>query len=443
MTNQPQNEQPQEHPEKKRQRKGRARSKGEGSVFRRTDSTRKKPWVAQVTIDGKTKPIGYFKTEAEALAAKNKALRELEQATWVAHSSQTLAEYMNYWLEHVHKGTIALSTYQDYRGMIDLHIIPALGRIHVQKLTMRQVQMFCSSLQEKLSPGRVRNIHALLHSAIDHAVKEGLVARNVSEDVRLPHEEEKERVVLNVEQADQLLKVASVPWLKVALTVAVTTGMRRGEIVALKWSDLDLANRYLQVRRNLIELRGRGLYEKGPKTTHSRRKITLPFFVVEMLKEHKANQEEIRRAAGNDWIERDLIFCTENGDYIKPHRLSRAFKRLLKQANLPSMRLHDLRHSAFTILLAMGVPAKVVQEIAGHSHISTTLGTYGHVIPGMHEDAMSIWDNELGGQAGTQREDFQAQWNSYSPASQAWLEILLKRYGKDAVKLALNAIRDL
>lgn len=426
----------------KRQRRSRGRSKGEGTVFeRKSDKVRRnKPWVAEITLSkGEQYTVGYYKTEAEAIAAKNKALRELEQGTWVANSRQTIAEYLDYWLEHVHKGTIAVTTYQDYREMIHLHIIPALGHIQIQKLTMKQVQMLCSALQEKLSPGRVKNIHALLHAAIDHAVKEGLVARNVSEGVQLPRSEDKERVVLNLEQADQLLKATSNQWLKVALAVAVTTGLRRGEIVSLKWSDLDLERRHLQVRRNLVEIRGYGLLEKGPKTTTSRRKIILPFFVVELLKEYKANQEKIRQAADRDWIEKNLVFCAENGDYLKPHRLSRAFKRSLDAANLPYMRLHDLRHSAFTILLAMGVPAKVVQEIAGHSHISTTLGTYGHVIPGMHEEAMNIWDSELGNRG----EDFQVQWNGYSAPSQAWLEILLKRYGKDAVRLALNAIRDL
>jgi integrase len=169
----------------------------------------------------------------------------------------------------------------------------------------------------------------------------------------------------------------------------------------------------------------------------------LPFFVIEFLKEHKAKQEKIKQEAGSNWIEKNLIFCSERGDYFNPRRMDRAFKRLLNTAKLPYMRFHDLRHSAFTILLAMGVPAKVVQEIAGHSHISITLGTYGHVIPGMHEDAMGIWDSELGNQAGNQLEDLLSQWSCYSAPSQAWLEILMKRYGKDAVRLALNAIRDL
>ena len=405
---------------------------------------RNKPWVAEITLkDGKQQTVGYYKTEAEAIAARNKALRALEQGMWVANSRQTVAEYLGYWLEHVHKSRIAVTTYQDYQGMVDLHIIPSLGHIQVQKLTMKQIQMFCSALQEKLSPGRVKNIHALLHAAIDHAVKEDLVARNVTEGVQLPREETKERVVLTLEQADQLLKATEEQWLKVLLAVAVTTGMRRGELLSLKWQDIDIIKRSLQVNRNLIEVRGQGFREKGPKTKNSRRKITLPFFVIEFLKEHKANQDKIKQESGSDWVEKNLIFCGEHGDYVNPRRMDRAFKKLLITAELPYMRFHDLRHSAFTILLAMGVPAKVVQEIAGHSHISITLGTYGHVIPGMHEEAMGIWDSGLGNQGGKQHEDLQSQWNCYSAPSQAWLEILMEHYGKDAVRLALNAIRDL
>lgn len=430
----------------KRPRKSRGRSKGEGTVFERKSDTvhRNKPWVAEITLEnGKQRTIGYYKTEAEAIAAKNRALRDLEQGTWVANSKQTVAEYMNYWLEHVHKSRIAVTTHQDYREMLDLHIIPSLGHIQVQKLTMKHVQMFCSHLQEKVSPGRVKNIHALLHAAIEHAVKEGLVIRNVTEGVQLPRQQMHEAVVLTLEQASQLPEATSEQWLKVLLAVAVTTGMRRGELLSLKWQDIDIEKRTLLVRRNLVEIHGKGYFEKGPKTKHSRRNITLPFFVIELLKGHRESQEKVRQNAGADWIEKNLVFCDEHGNYFNPRRLDRRFKKLLNIAHLPYMRFHDLRHSAFTILLAMGVPAKVVQEIAGHSHISITLGTYGHVIPGMHEEAMGIWDSGLGNQGERQYEDLSSLWSSYSAASRIWLETLMKRYGKDAVLLALNAIRDL
>lgn len=429
----------------KRQRKTRGRSKGEGTVFERKSDTvrRNKPWVAEITLpNGKQQTVGYYKTEAEAIAARNKALRDLEQGTWVANSKQTVAEYLDYWLEHVHRSQVEFTTYLDYRAMLDIHINPTLGHVQLQKLTMKQVQMFCSKLQERLSPGRVKNTHALLHAAIEHSVKEGLVARNVAEGVQLPRLESKERAVLTLEQADQLL-AASSEQLKMILTIAVTTGMRRGEILSLKWLDIDLERRFLQVRRNLVVIRGQGFHEKGPKTAHGRRKITLPHFVVELLKVHKAEQEKMKLADRSGWIEKGLVFCSEHGDYFYPWRLDRAFKKLLVVAKLPYMRFHDLRHSAFTILLAMGVPAKVVQEIAGHSHISTTLGTYGHVIPGMHEEAMEIWDHRLGNSGGDQQEALQSQWSCYNAVSQAWLEMLMKRYGIEAAQLAMNAIKAL
>jgi len=443
MTDQPHDKQAQEQSEKKRQRKPRGRGKGEGSVFKRGDN-RTKPWVAQLTLDNRKKAIiGYYKTEAEAITARNKALRALEQGIWVDHSKQTITEYLDYWLEHVHKPLIAITTYGDYREMIHLHIIPALGHIPVQKLTMRQVQMFCSKLQETLGPGRVKNIMSLLHGALEHAVQEGLVARNVSHGVKLPRQETTERHVLTLEQASKLFEATSQHWLKVLFAVAVTTGLRRGELVSLKWQDLDIEKRTLQVQRNLIKPRRQPLRESGPKTPRSKRKITLPVFVMELLQEHRKNQEKMCHEAGDTWQEKGLIFCNEHGDYFGLIRLERALHRLLATANLPQMRLHDLRHSAFTILLSMGVPAKVVQEIAGHSNINTTLGIYGHVIPGMHENAMGIWDNELGERTRETRANLRLQWSGYSATTQTWLEMLMGRYGEDAALFALNAIKNL
>ncbi|HXR65852.1 MAG TPA: N-terminal phage integrase SAM-like domain-containing protein, partial [Ktedonobacteraceae bacterium] len=134
MANQPQ-DQP-EQPEKKRQRKAKGRSNGEGSVFKRSDSTRTKPWVAQITLDtGKKTVVGYYKTEAEAIAARNKALRDVQQGIWVENSKQTMGEYLNYWLEHVHKSILEITTYESYRGVLDNRIIPTFGHIQVQKLT--------------------------------------------------------------------------------------------------------------------------------------------------------------------------------------------------------------------------------------------------------------------------------------------------------------------
>lgn len=448
MTNR-QNEQPQDQPEpKKRQRKPRGRGKGEGSVFERKDKTsagrrRLKPWVAQITVDGKRETVGYFKTEAEAIAARNRALRDLEQGTRVENSRQTLKEYLDYWLEHVHKPVLEITTYTSYRGALHNRVVPELGHIQVQKLTVRHIQMLYSKLlnEEKLGVGRVRYIHAILHTALDHAVKENLVARNVCDGANLPRLEKGERPVLTPEQAMQMLSDVQDSQLRMVLLLAVVAGLRRGELCALKWQDIDFTKRRLQIRSNLVRVTGRGLIEKSPKTVNSQRKISLPLFVIDALKKHQVSQQEARKLASESWQEHDFVFCQKNGTRIDPQLLDRWFKRLLKVASLPpGMRLHDLRHSAVTILLQMGVPPHVVQEIAGHSDVKTTLGVYGHVLPGQQESAMEKWDNVLRVGSEEQHTHKREQWSGYSTEAQALLEELLKRYGEDAVQLAMDVI---
>lgn len=171
--------------------------------------------------------------------------------------------------------------------------------------------------------------------------------------------------------------------------MALITGMRRGELVALRWTDVHLEERYLQVRRSARQAgMGYGLQVSEPKTASSRRKIILSPFLVEVLREHCAKQKEAREKAGNAWEENNLVFCNRYGMYIHLDTMRTWFKRLLQAAGLPAMRIHDLRHSAATLLLEMGVHIKVVQELLGHSNILITLDTYSHVLPSIHEKAV-------------------------------------------------------
>ncbi len=177
------------------------------------------------------------------------------------------------------------------------------------------------------------------------------------------------------------------------LTLAVTTGMRRGELLGLHWQDIDFERGSLQVRRTMNRISGHGLRETEPKTAQSRRNIVLPQFVVEVLKEHRARQREECLQAGDAWKDHDLVFSTRRGGFLDPTYLLERFQKLLDEASLPHMRFHELRHSAATMLLSMGINAKVVQELLGHSTISMTLGTYSHVLPGMQRDAMDGLDD--------------------------------------------------
>src|SRR2546425_5701627 len=235
---------------------------GDGSVFQRKDGR----WVFQMVLEnGKKKPY-YFKTEKEALKARRKLLYEKEQGTLAAGPQQTLGVYLEKWLEQVCKLTMRPNTYKAYRSAVNSHLIPSLGHMKLQRLTGEHLQAFFAERQERLKPRSLRLIQSALNSALDDAVKWGLVARNVGKLVDLPHAERYEGQALTEDQARRLLEAARGSRLDVLLLVALTTGMRRGELMALRWSDLDFESAVLQVRRNLARMPGVGYVEREPKT---------------------------------------------------------------------------------------------------------------------------------------------------------------------------------
>jgi integrase len=193
-----------------------------------------------------------------------------------------------------------------------------------------------------------------------------------------------------------LLEAAKENRLLCLLTLALATGMREGELLALHWQEIDLEKRVLQVRYTVGYINHQGIVISEPKTENGRRSITLPQFAVDELRRHRERQAQARETAGEKWKEHGLVFTNRNGRNIDRNYLRVLFKKLLKKAGLPDIRFHDLRHSAATILLSMGVPAKVVQEILGHSSISITLNIYAHVLPGMQEEAMEKMDDWFG-----------------------------------------------
>lgn len=205
--------------------------------------------------------------------------------------------------------------------------------------------------------------------------------------------EEHEVLPLSPEQAQHLLHEVRGQRLDTLLALALTTGMRKGEILALRWHDIDLQKGSLQIRRTVKYLAGHGYIEGEPKTAKSRRKITLPDFVVEKLKQHRAMQLETRLQAGAKWVDRNIVFCNTHGGFLAPMILYRLFAKALRDAGLPHIRFHDLRHSAATLLLSMGVHPKVVQKLLGHSSISMTMNTYSHILPSMQKDAMNKMDD--------------------------------------------------
>ncbi|HEX4204220.1 MAG TPA: tyrosine-type recombinase/integrase [Ktedonobacteraceae bacterium] len=370
---------------------------GGGSVFQRKDGR----WEAKFKVEetGKYKSL-YARTEREAYKLLEIAKFQQKQGTLAAGPQQTVKDFLEYWLEDVEKPTIGLSTYVNSKVLVYKHLIPGLGHIKLQKLTAQQIQSFYSKkLKDGTAASRVKQFHGILHESLTYARRTKLVGFNVADDVQLPRAVKYDAPVLNPEQARRLLQAARERNLDVQLALAVAMGMRMGEILGLHWSDIDFDKKVLKVSRTLGYLPKYHFIEKVPKTKASERNLLLPQFMIVLLKKHAELQSERKLEAGAKWVDRGLVFPNRVGNYILHTTLRHQFYRLLSEIELPRMHFHDLRHSAATILISMGVPPNVVQELLGHSDISITLGIYGAVVPSMRTDAIEKMDDLYGEQS--------------------------------------------
>jgi integrase len=384
----------QEQPEKK-QRKPKGRGHGEGSVFYRPDRDQ---WVAQVTLENGKKKQTYHARQKEAIAALRKMLNDLEQDTLIEKSHQTVGEYLQDWFENIQKQEVRKTTYLKQEPILRKVILPVLGHFQLQKLAPQHIQkLYADKTNEGWKPGSIRNIHKILHKAFKNAVRWKLVPHNVCDLVSLPRQVRHQARTLTKGQAVQLLRASQEHPLEPLVILALTTGMRHGEIAALRWSEINFEANTLEIKRTVTFISGHGYIEGEPKTEKSKRTIVLPRFVVRSLEKHRIRQVEVRLKAGSQWRDRDLVFCNAVGYYRNPATTEQAFHRLLVRAGLPSMRIHDLRHSAATLLImVMKMPPNLVQELLGHDDIETTLGLYTHANSDMQREMMNALDELLG-----------------------------------------------
>jgi integrase len=375
------------------------RGRGEGSIYRRKDGR----WTAEISLEGGKSKFLYGKTRREVQEKLKKALYEQQQGMLVTGAQQKVGQFLTHWLEDVHKRSIRPRTYERYEEIVRLHLAPGIGYHQLQKLSAQHLQSFyAKKLEEGLSTTTVISFHNVLHKALETAVRWNLIARNPCDLVSPPRRKRFEIRPLSMQQIQQFLAVARGHRQEALFILALATGMRRGELLALKWQDLDLEQGTLQVRRILTRipsrLPGKGYEEAEPKTDKGRRSIALPSFAAEALRQHRLRQTEAKLKAGPAWQDRDYVFCTSIGTHLNPTRdVLDALKSLLEQAGLPDIRFHDLRHSSATMLLGMKVHPKIVQELLGHSQIAITLDIYSHVLPTMQEEAMHKLDEALGG----------------------------------------------
>ena len=351
------------------------RGNGEGSVYRRKDGLWVGQYKAQTPNGTKTKYI-YSKTRMDAAAKLAKAIAERDSGVVYDSGSLTVGEYLGKWLGSV-RGTVRERTWKRSEEMVRLHLVPVLGKTRLDRLSALQLQtLYSSKLDSGLSARTVRMIHATLHKAMKQAVRWSLIPRNVAEAVDPPRERGTEIRPLDEGQVRGLLKAAEGDKLHALYVLAVTTGMRSGEILGLRWEDVDLRAGTLQVRRTVFNGR-----IEAPKTSKGRRSIGLTQTSVTALRDHPRVGE---------WV-----FCTRVGTPMSVHNLhNRSWKPLLREAGLPlDTRFHDLRHTCATLLLTKGVHPKIVQEMLGHSSISITLDIYSHVLPNMQGEAVRAMDS--------------------------------------------------
>jgi integrase len=261
----------------------------------------------------------------------------------------------------------------------------------LQELQPYQIQQVYTNLKgQGLSQRSVQLVHSILHRALAMAEKQGLIGRNPARAVIPPKVAQKERKILDENQAMQFLRAAQGDRYEALFQLAITTGIRQGELLGLKWGDIDWASSSLRIRRQIQRATRKGFKFSLPKTQAGRRMIQLGPETLRQLEEHRKRQD-LERSRG-EWKENDLVFPSLIGNPTDQRALHKFFKRLLRKANLPEIRFHDLRHTAATLMLLNGIPLIVVSRRLGHSKPSVTLDIYGHYLPGMQKEAAALMD---------------------------------------------------
>jgi integrase len=364
----------------------------------------RKPGVFEIIYDIPREPGQDRKQKSVTVHRKNKKeaekdlrkiLHDIDNNNYSDPGKLTFAKYLGQWLKDYCKPKLTQNTYDSYANIVDNHVIPALGKHQLEKLKPLHLQEYYSqALEKKLSPKTVRYHHRVIHKALEMAVKWQIVTRNVADAVEPPKVGQYEAAVYCEDEAQKLLAAAEDTRLYIPILIALATGLRRGELLGLRWKDMDLKNNILTVNQTLLP-NSEGLQFCAPKTKKSRRPVTLPASVVDTLKKHKAKQNEERLALGDTWDDNNLVVCREDGSPWHPATFSHNYKDLLSDNKLPHIRFHDLRHTHASILLRQGVHPKVVSERLGHSQIGITLDIYSHILPGIQEEVAQQLDNGL------------------------------------------------
>ena len=367
------------------------RGNGEGSIYKRANGK----WCATLTIghdeNGKRKRrYLYGRTKGEVLE-KIHALRGDQRAGLVVEPSRVrVGEYAENWLENVARMRVRITTLSNYETLVRRHVVPHLGGVRLNQLMPLHLQAWHATLERNgVSPRQRQATHVLLKTILGHALKLGLIARNPMDAIEKPRVARKEIQTLTPEQIRDLLRAARGHRLETLAILAVATGARQGELFGLQWRDIHLEEATVTIQRTLIEARGK-LEFGEPKTARSRRRIDLPSYAVADLRTHRRRQAATPHPAM-------LVFTDTEGNPLRKSNFTRrVWHRWLKNAGLPRVKFHSLRHSHITTLLADGANLTAVSERAGHSRTSMTTDVYAHAVEGMQRELAARLDRLFG-----------------------------------------------
>ncbi|WP_175117478.1 site-specific integrase [Plantibacter sp. MCCC 1A11337] len=373
------------------------RANGEGSIYKRTDGR----WTGATYVlapDGSQKRRQvYGRTKAEVAAKVRDLITQTDSGVPTAVSGWTMQTYAAHWMQHVAPTALRPTTRANYGWILGKHILPILGTKKLEQITPAHVrEMHTAIARTGVSAHTVRLAHAVLRSILAEAAREQHIARNVASLVRAPKLDDTEVEPWTAEDASTFLESSRESQFAEIYTLALTLGMRRGELLGLRWIDINAERTELRVRQTAHRAGvGQGMSIGPTKTKRSRRTLPLPERAADALKRRHAIQDGDRRAAGPAWDDTGLVFTTKIGTPIEPSNLRRTFDKDIAAAGVRRIRFHDMRHTCASLLLSQGVQMRVVMEILGHSNMAITSDIYSHVAPATLKSASAAMNSAL------------------------------------------------
>ncbi|MFE2409607.1 tyrosine-type recombinase/integrase [Kitasatospora sp. NPDC059408] len=408
----------------------RSRANGDGTVYQRKDGRWEAAGYVLAPGDTRKRVRVYGITRKEALAKLTEKIATSNRGVPVVSAQGSVAAYLTYWLENVAIHQLRETTHTRYTACVNQYLIPGLGKKKLAKLAAKDVRTWLNGLRtvcqccargidarrkpnaqagrrprccaigkccrKYLSPLTLAYIHSVLKSALEHAVREEEIPRNVARNVRTGTPRPRRFNPLTSDEAQHFLAAAQGHRLHALFELALRTGLRKGELLGLRWEDLDLDAGTASIRRTLQRTRTGGLTTLPTKTISSERRIALPAACVASLRAHRDRQACEKQQAGAEWVDSGLVFTRLDGHPIEPATLTRHFNALLRRSSLRAIRFHDLRHSTATLLLEQGVELVVIKELLGPAHIGVTATVYAHVRLRLQRDAIDLLGRTLG-----------------------------------------------